>query len=129
MDMPHVKHIPELVEFHRTRVERLRHVNDLPPPWEVYPEIPCGSIGWRMGPGEDVWRDWLTWLEALTPAKREEYRRRHPEPGSWSGIYDRQFEWFSRESRTMSWDEYWDAEFQRQYEMWGPVAQSGIGED
>ncbi len=116
----HIRHIPELVEFHRKRVERLRHSNDLAAPWEVYPQIARGSIGWRMGPGEDIYLDWLVWLQGLTVELREDYRRRHPEPESWLGIYDQIFA--DHDPHSKSWDEYWDAEFQRQYEMYGPVA-------
>ena len=118
----HVRHIPELVKFHRKRVDRLRHMTALPAPWEVFPDVECGSIHWRMGPGEDVHRDWLTWLRGLTAVERQEYRRRHPEPESWAGTYDRHFERFIREPHTLSWDQYWDAELQRQHEMWGPAA-------
>jgi hypothetical protein len=118
----HIRHIPELVEFHRKRVERLRHTDDLPAPWEVYPDIPKGSIGWRMGPGEDVSHDWFAWLRGLTAERREDYRKRHLEPESWAGTYDRFFELFGREPHGKNWDEYWDSEFQKQHEMYGDVA-------
>lgn len=118
----HIQHIPELVEFHRKRVERLRHSSDLAAPWEVYPEIARGSIGWRMGPGEDVYADWLAWLEGLTVERRVDYRRLHPEPESWLGIYDQIFAMFSGERPSKSWDEYWDMEFKKQYEMYGPLS-------
>ena len=118
----HVQHIPELVEFHQKRVERLRHTEDLAAPWEVYPDIPCGSIGWRMGPGEDVYGDWLTWLGGLTTEQRQEYRRLHAAPESWAETYDRHFQRLAAQQHAMSWDEYWDAELQRQQEMWGPAA-------
>lgn len=119
--MPHVKDNPELVEFHRKRVERLRKTADMPPPWEAFPSIPRGSIGWRMGSGEDFWVDWLMWLHALTPEQRDGYHKRHPAPESWSDIYEMLFERFVRESHGKSWDEFWDDEFKKQYEMWGPT--------
>ena len=115
----HIRHNPELIEFHRKRVERLRRSDDLPAPWDVYPEIPCGSIGWRMGPGEDVFSDWITWLRGLAANQREEYRKQHPEPESWVGTYERHFQRFSRDPHTMSWKDFWDAEFQTQQERWG----------
>ncbi len=46
------------------------------PPWIRYPEIPRGSIGWRMGYGEwhlDMWRRW--WERQDDPA-RTAYRER-----------------------------------------------------
>lgn len=30
----------------------------LSPVWITFPKIPWGSIGWRMGPGEDYWHSW-----------------------------------------------------------------------
>ena len=115
--MAHYKHIPELVEFHRERVERLRRTTDILAPWEAYPTIPRGSIGWRMGSSESFIIDWGTWLRALTPEQRDDYRKRHPEPESWSGIYEQR-----SPQHDKTWDEFWDDEFKTKYEMWGPVA-------
>ncbi|MDC0670095.1 hypothetical protein [Nannocystis radixulma] len=60
---------------------------DLAPPWARCPEIPCGSIGWRMGHGESWMVLWGEWL-ARQPRDREwraAYLRRHPQaPRSWS---------------------------------------------
>jgi hypothetical protein len=117
----HIQDIPELVEYQRKRIERLRHTTDLPAPWEVYPDIPSGSIGWRMGPREDVYADWLEWLRASTTKQREDYCKRHPEPKTWLGTYEQHFRRFAREPHGLSWDEFWDAEFKNQYEMYGPV--------
>lgn len=119
--MPHFMDIPELVDFHGKRIARLRGSRNLSAPWEVLPEIPRGSIGWRMGPGEDVWIDWLTWLRALTSEQRAEYRTCHPEPESWTGTYERHFAQFQREPHGKNWDDFWDAEFQKQYEKFGPM--------
>ena len=48
----------------------------LVPPWRKYPEIPRGSIGWRMGSGEFyVWM-WSRWFERLADAARAEYLTR-----------------------------------------------------
>ena len=59
------------------------------PPWIKYPNIPIGSVGWRMGVGEDYWfgfRDW--WL--LQPGTvRLRVKTTYPEPESWSGFYSR----------------------------------------
>lgn len=60
---------------------------DIPPPWARYPEIPFGSIGWRMGSGESWLMLWWRWLEDQ-PADREsrrDYLRRHPPaPRPWA---------------------------------------------
>jgi predicted NAD-dependent protein-ADP-ribosyltransferase YbiA (DUF1768 family) len=41
------------------------------PPWMRHPEIPQGSIGWRMGYGEAYWCDeWYPWLNALDAAEK-----------------------------------------------------------
>lgn len=50
----------------------------LVPPWAKYPEIPRGSIGWRMGMGEwylDMFRRW--WRD-LDRSARDAYRARWP---------------------------------------------------
>ena len=52
-------------------------VTDFRAPWEVYPQIPWGSIHWRMGPGEDVMNDWWKAIRALTHEQRLAYRQRH----------------------------------------------------
>lgn len=60
---------------------------ELPPPWAKHPEIPWGSIGWRMGYGESWLMRWGEWLEQQ-PRDREwraAYLRRHPAaPRSWA---------------------------------------------
>ncbi len=60
---------------------------DLAPPWARYPEIPNGSIGWRMGGGEGWLMMWWQWLARLPTdrAVRLAYLRRHPPaPRSWT---------------------------------------------
>ena len=49
------------------------------PEWLVYPEIPCGSIGWRMGYGED-------YLEGLmrVPFNGKSFRSSFGEPKNWN---------------------------------------------
>jgi hypothetical protein len=60
---------------------------ELPPPWAKHPEIPWGSIGWRMGYGESWLMAWGEWLEQQ-PRDRElraAYLRRHPlAPRTWA---------------------------------------------
>jgi hypothetical protein len=60
---------------------------ELPPPWAQHPEIPSGSIGWRMGYGEAYLMEWHDWLakQPRDRAQRLAYLRRHPPaPRTWS---------------------------------------------
>jgi hypothetical protein len=59
------------------------------PPWAAHPELPFGSIGWRMGYGEDYWMQFHRWYGALRPDRRDQYERDHPEPEPWAGFYTR----------------------------------------
>jgi ribA/ribD-fused uncharacterized protein len=60
----------------------------LPPPWEKQPDIPLGSIGWRMGFGEAYLDEWYAFFGGLTPAGRRRYREIYPVPDSWLGFYE-----------------------------------------
>lgn len=55
----------------------------LPPQWLMYPEIPCGSIGWRMGYGESYRYLLSDWLETLSPTDQQQYHELFPAPISW----------------------------------------------
>ena len=56
-------------------------------PWLVFPEIPAGSIGWRMGGGEMAWDAFYQWYSGLTDQQATDYASRFPEPISWYGTY------------------------------------------
>ena len=58
------------------------------PVWVEFPSIPWGSIGWRMGAGEDYMHAWCRWFMALSPSDRAAYRTRSPEPDGWTGFFD-----------------------------------------
>ena len=68
----------------------------LAPPWIAFPHIARGSIGWRMGPGEDYWQVFVDWYRGLGESQREQFRSKYPEPdeeGSasglpWTGLYE-----------------------------------------
>ncbi|WP_339897693.1 hypothetical protein [uncultured Gilvimarinus sp.] len=53
------------------------------PPWLQYPKIPLGSMGWRMGPGEEYWYQFVDWYGRLNAGEREGYKARYPKPESW----------------------------------------------
>jgi hypothetical protein len=62
---------------------------ELPPPWAKHPEIPWGSIGWRMGYGESWMMRWGEWLEQQPRERgwRAAYLRRHlPAPRTWARV-------------------------------------------
>lgn len=68
------------------------------PPWEFHAHIPYGSIGWRMGPGEDYWHDFSNWLMALPSEEYAGYLIKHPEPAGWYGYYKRMRGSFERDN-------------------------------
>jgi len=59
------------------------------PPWQKYPEIPLGSIGWRMGRGEDYWVEFNDWFMRKTLDAKRRYAAENPEPDGWAGFYAR----------------------------------------
>jgi ribA/ribD-fused uncharacterized protein len=68
--------------------EKFTIENPMAPPWLMYPEIPRGSIGWRMGYGESYIIELYGWLKVLSPAENKVYEEMFPEPKSWRGYYD-----------------------------------------
>jgi hypothetical protein len=59
------------------------------PPWSKYPELQRGSIGWRMGHGEDYMDEWNSWFETLTDKMRKEYfDENKPIPEEWIDFVD-----------------------------------------
>jgi hypothetical protein len=59
----------------------------LRPVWIEFPKIPWGSIGWRMGAGEDYWHKWMPWYKELSVSEREAYKTNWPEPEGWKDFY------------------------------------------
>ena len=57
------------------------------PPWQKHPEIPPGSIGWRMGYGEDYRMSFDDWFKRQAEAEKRNYELTHPEPKGWEGFY------------------------------------------
>ncbi len=57
------------------------------PPWLVYPDIPAGSIGWRMGSGEDYYLEFYRYYSRLSEEDATDYAREYPEPRGWHGKY------------------------------------------
>lgn len=131
------------VEYRRGQIAKLRATGDLPPPWVTCPQIPYGSIGWRMGDGECVMCDWRDWMHGLSRERFVSYCQRHGPRESWLAGLVRTFrilrsritstprivrtwsEWWlltvpeiESELTTMTWDDYWDSkmrEFETKY--------------
>lgn len=62
---------------------------ELEPPWAAYPWIQSGSIGWRMGCGEDYLDRWFPYVKAHLPdlPSALAYLQRHPRaPRPWSSF-------------------------------------------
>ena len=58
------------------------------PPWQQFPHIPMGSLGWRMGAGEQYWIEFDAWFESLSPEAKRRYARRNPAPPSFNSHTD-----------------------------------------
>jgi hypothetical protein len=59
----------------------------IPPPWIFDPELPRGSIGWRMGGGQDDLAKWQKMFIALSPLLKKEYMEKYPAPAEWESMY------------------------------------------
>lgn len=57
------------------------------PVWKVFPRIPWGSVGWRMGSGEEYWNQWISWYKSLSQEDRLSYKATYSEPKEWLGFY------------------------------------------
>lgn len=87
-----------IYRFHRTNQEllaegiaaELAEHGTLVPPFVKHPEIPCMSIGWRMGNGEWYLWLWSTWFNGLEPTARAAYLAQwEPSaPEDWVGWMD-----------------------------------------
>ncbi len=60
---------------------------DQKPLWVAFPDIPWGSLGWRMGFGEAYADRWIPWFSALSEDARRDYIAQWPEPDQWRGFY------------------------------------------
>ena len=58
------------------------------PVWVEFPNIPWGSVGWRMGWGEVYWKDWAKWYSKLSASEKNEYKNKWPENAEWEGFYN-----------------------------------------
>lgn len=61
--------------------------NPMPPEWLMYPHIPNGSIGWRMGYGENYSCELHKWKTTLTDEEKKLYSKMFPVPKPWLRTY------------------------------------------
>ena len=67
-----------------TIAKELTPQGDLLPPWQRYPEIQNGSIGWRMGYGEAYMIAWDKWASQINQEQLIEYFKKYaPIPVEW----------------------------------------------
>ena len=60
----------------------------MPPPWLAHPELERSSNAWNKGESAEYLGWFQSWLDALTPEERAEYRSLFPEPVAWKGWWD-----------------------------------------
>jgi hypothetical protein len=53
------------------------------PPWEEFPNIKRGCMGWRMGDGDTFLLAWMDRWQEMTDEQRKEYHEKWPVPESW----------------------------------------------
>ncbi|WP_321363349.1 hypothetical protein [uncultured Celeribacter sp.] len=80
----------ELKQFLQATLTRMRAnaVDHKQPPWSAFPDYERGSMGFRMGPGEDYWFAFVKWIRSLSPSVLAVFIARNPEPQGWEGFYD-----------------------------------------
>lgn len=57
------------------------------PPWQVF-LYPWGSMGYRMGRGEEYWHEFTGWFRSLIPEARAVFAAANPEPDDWKYFYE-----------------------------------------
>ena len=59
--------------------------------WLMFPQLDRGSIGWRMGSGEDYLAKWHKFYKHLNKKEKRAYQSKYPEPLGWEGFYSGTF--------------------------------------
>ena len=58
------------------------------PPWIKFPNIPVGSIGWRMGIGESYkCEEFPKWWSGQPRSMRIRVKEKYPSPESWGSYF------------------------------------------
>lgn len=61
---------------------------EVPPPWVAFPDLPRGSMGWRMGAGEEALMRFAEYVRGLPLEEARQLQERYPEPEAWQGFLD-----------------------------------------
>ena len=57
-------------------------------PWVEYPELPHGSLGWRMGGGEGYLDSFLKWLYQQDQSVLDKFFEHYPVPEEWNSLFE-----------------------------------------
>ncbi len=57
-------------------------------PWIEYPELPFGSLGWRMGGGEGYLDMFLEWFYQQDKNSLDSFFAQYPPPDEWSKFFE-----------------------------------------
>ncbi|CAH2213487.1 NADAR family protein [Tepidibacter aestuarii] len=88
--------------------EKFSIESPMAPRWLMYPYIPSGSIGWRMGRGESYSMELCRWLNTLSEEENKIYKKMFPEPKAWRGFYVEYKEY---------WTYFWEEEGLPKYDL------------
>ena len=97
------------------------HTGEMLPVWLKYPEIPQGSIGWRMGYGEAYSSEFYDWYGKLTKEEQAAYDQKYPEPVCWSNS-----EWNIKRHDTF-WIYNWQQQCVNRYSVQSVLEEQNTG--
>ncbi|RED49935.1 hypothetical protein [Aestuariispira insulae] len=83
------KELDSMIKHLAVSLEKPVYPDPMEAPWIALPHIKAGSIGWRMGGGEDYLSYFSDWFSQLSPDYQNNYCQNNPEPEGWQGFYER----------------------------------------
>ena len=57
------------------------------PPWIKYPNLPSGSMGWRMGVGEQYSNNFIDWYKSNRGIIKKKVQDKYTAEGKWKLFY------------------------------------------
>lgn len=76
-----------LMKLRAIYLEKGNLVEQMLPPWVVYPEYDRVSSAWRQGDGEEYLWNYTSWFVGLSITEKKEYINRFPANGDWKDFY------------------------------------------
>lgn len=73
--------------MNKTEIPALDARGHMVPPWVKYPDVPFGSIGWRMGYPEAYSDSFISWYQAQDCKTQAAVRKAYPARHDWAGFY------------------------------------------